>query len=227
MKIFTLIPARSGSKRVKDKNIKPLGGMPLMEWSINTALDCKEINEVFVSTDSFDYIKKAQMFGADTVMRPECLCTDDCGDREVIIHFLSKQPCDLVVYLRPTTPFRESGIISEAIKQFLASGNDSMRSIEEMSESAYKCFEISGKGLLCPIGEETIGMDITDWPNQKCPKTFHPNGYVDILKSSVVLAGGSIWGERKMGFITPKTIEIDTEDDFLRAEWHLQACQRP
>ena len=223
MKILALIPARSGSKRVKDKNIRMLGGIPLMVWSIRIAQ--KLGIECFVSTDSKEYAVISEAEFCTAIMRPECLATDSCGDREVIIHFLSKQPCDLLLYLRPTTPFRDAVVLERAIDEFIKSVNDSMRSVEEMGESAYKCFEI-GWDILYPIYCQTRG-DVTDTPNQDCPKTYHPNGYIDILKPEVVLKGGSIWGERKMAFITERTIEIDSEHDFWLAEQWLQRNKRP
>jgi CMP-N-acetylneuraminic acid synthetase len=93
-----------------------------------------------------------------------------------------------------------------------------------MSESAFKCFTFGDDGVLKPILFN--GCDVTDSPNQDCVKTYHPNGYVDIFRAKEVVAG-NIWGAKKVGFITERTVEIDTEEDFEYAEWLESAKRRP
>lgn len=212
MKIAALIPARSGSRRVKDKNIRELGGKPLMVWSIITArflgIDC------FVSSDSTPYLNIAKDYGALPLFRPDSLSGDEIGDSSVISHFIRQHPSySLIVYLRPTTPFRQAEIVNDAIKLMSVPGYDSLRSVEEMPETAYKMFRIQ-KGLLRPLTKK----DYTDRPNQMLPKTYKPNGYVDIVRRDIVLSG-SLWGAGRYAFITQETIEIDTEGDWERAEF--------
>jgi N-acylneuraminate cytidylyltransferase len=128
----------------------------------------------------------------------------------------------MVVYLRPTTPFRSSGTVLGAIKLMsFKGGYDSLRSVEEMSESAYKCFRIK-HGILRPLMD---GIDVTDRPNQELERTYHPNGYVDIVRSKIVERGANerfLWGEGRYAYITRKVIEIDTEADWQYAEWWIQ-----
>ena len=210
-RIAALIPARSGSRRVKDKNIRELGGKPLMVWSIITAqflgIDC------YVSSDSFHYLNIAKEHGATPVLRSESLSGDGIGDYDVIRHFCYNRPYDLIVYLRPTTPFRQADIVNDAITLMTLPGYDSLRSVEEMPETAYKMFRIQN-GLLRPLTKR----DYTDRPNQALPKTYKPNGYVDIVRSNIVLSG-SLWGLGRHAFITPEAVEIDTEGDWERAEF--------
>ncbi|MFH0942881.1 MAG: hypothetical protein V1810_01780, partial [Candidatus Beckwithbacteria bacterium] len=75
--ILGVIPARSGSKSVKDKNIRPLGGRPLMAWSIKAGLACKQIDQVVVSTDSEKYAQLAKFYGAEVINRPVELAEDE------------------------------------------------------------------------------------------------------------------------------------------------------
>lgn len=213
MKIIALIPARSGSKRVKDKNIRLLGGIPLLNYSIRTAHDCGL--KAVVSTDSEEYADIALAESADVLMRPAELATDNCGDLEVVSHFLTQHPCDIVVYLRPTTPFRTRGMILRAIDEFQGTG---LRSVEEMGESAFKCFMVY-ESMLYPV--RSNDEDLSDRPNHECPKTYHPNGYVDLIRAEWVKKG-QLWGPEKQAFITPRVIEIDTEEDFEMAEWWLE-----
>jgi len=213
--IIALIPARSGSRRVPDKNIRVLGRHPLMAWSILVAVQSGLIDEVYVSTDSEAYGAIAEGYGARVIKRPVVLAGDDVGDFEVISHAMLHMPVgvELVVYLRPTTPFRHGYLVDEAIRLMGLRGYDSLRSVHEMGESAYKCFRIEG-GILKPFG----GTDYTDLPNQAVERTYHPNGYVDIVRADIV-RGGSLWGAGRYGFITPRTVEVDTVEDWEYAVW--------
>ena len=209
---IALIPARSGSKRIPNKNIKLLGGNPLMAWSIETAKALKL--ETWVSTDSDEYADMANELGAYALMRPASLASDGAGDLEVIRHAMEEVAGDMVVYLRPTTPFREAKRVWAAIKIMGHYDYDSLRSVEEMPESAFKCFGMKD-GFLRPL---TKGIDVTDRPNQALPRTYHPNGYVDIVRREIV-ERGALWGERRYGFITPPVIELDTPEQWEYAEY--------
>lgn len=212
MKYAVLVPARSGSRRVPDKNVRELGGKPLMAYSIQTGLDLGY--PVYVSTDSVVYAATAASLGASFVRRENA--DENQTDFDVVRHFLDRVDCEVVIYLRPTTPFRTVSMVQEAVKNFFGTG---LRSVEEMAESAYKCFRVVDGRLwpvTCAISEEAD--DYTDNPNHLCPKTYHPNGYVDLIRSEFV-SSGSLWGIDKQAFITPRTIEIDTEEDFEYAQW--------
>lgn len=216
MKTMVLIPARSGSVRVKDKNVRVLKGLPLMVWSIRTGLSLGL--ETYVSTDSKEYGQVAYEAGAKVVYRLEA--GENQTDLEVCRQFVGVVPTDIIVYLRPTTPVRETAMVQAAIDGFLGTG---LRSVEEMSESGYKCFTISGERLsplLLYPQSQLYWEDMTDKPNHLCPKTYHPNGYVDLIRRTHI-NDGTLWGPEKQAFITPRTIEIDTEDDFEYAEYWL------
>jgi len=213
---MALIPARSGSVRVPTKNIKELGGIPLMAWSILVARACRLINEVIVSTNDLEYGRIALDWGAETLIRPDHLATAESTDFGVVKHLLEHYQPDLIVYLRPTTPFRTSELVDDAIRLMSVPGYDSLRSVEEMVESAWKCFRIKA-GLLKPLTK----TDYTDKANQTLPKTYHPNGYVDIIRSEIVRQG-FLWGAGRYAFVTPRTVEIDTPEDFEYAEWRVQ-----
>jgi CMP-N,N'-diacetyllegionaminic acid synthase len=213
-KIMALIPARCGSKRVKDKNIRMLGNSPLLVWSIILARAC-EFENVVLSTDSEEYARIGEGAGASVLMRPPELASDQATDFDVIKHALSVYPADLVVYLRPTTPFRTVRLTLEAIKTINEAGDiaSGLRSVEKMPESAYKAFEL----LPGPFLKE-IGSGESDKPNQEVIQTYRGNGYIDIAKASEIQAG-RLWGSRCIGFKTPPVIEIDTERDFDYAQW--------
>jgi N-acylneuraminate cytidylyltransferase len=239
MKVIALIPARSGSKRIPGKNIKLLGGKPLVVWSIECALALKL--PCYVSTDSRVIADISRNNGAQVIQRPSELASDTATDAEVIKHAYSELDADLLVYLRPTTPMRDPQVVLNAIRFMqLNPGYTSLRSVEEMPESAFKCFSRRKNGLLDPLPvriarwalrtfrildyiplvkkhlEEllTKHFDVTDWPNQKLPKTYHPNGYVDILR-------GVEWGLLKYGYETEPVTELDTPEQWSYAEWKI------
>ena len=143
-KVLALIPARAGSKGVPDKNTRPLGGYPLLAWSIAACRKSKAIDRVIVSTDSPDYAALAREAGAEApFLRPQEISGDLSTDYEFITHALDwlqehgDMP-DYVVHMRPTTPVRTPKIIDEAIEAFMKAPDASaLRSVHEMPESAY------------------------------------------------------------------------------------------
>ena len=124
----------------------------------------------------------------------------------------------LIAYLRPTTPIRALYHIEEAIKAIKSIDEATgLRSVELMSESAFKCFTMAGQKLE-PVWLD--GTDVTDEPNQEVEPTYHPNGYVDIARTEQILAG-KLWGDQVIGYVTPRTVEIDTIDDWEYAAWMM------
>jgi CMP-N,N'-diacetyllegionaminic acid synthase len=125
-KILAIIPARSGSKGLKDKNIKLLDKKPLLAYPILAALNCKDVNQVLLSTDSEIYAEIGKKFGADVpFLRPANLAKDNSKRSDVILDILNKcEGYDIIVYLEPTSPFTSSEDISAAIKLLTSLDND-------------------------------------------------------------------------------------------------------
>ena len=222
MKVFALIPARSGSKGLLDKNILPLDEKPLLAWSIDEAKKSCLINRIFVSTDSLSYQSLSIDCGAEApFLRPEQISGDRSTDYEFVEHFLTwcesqGEIPDLIVHLRPTSPIREATIVDAAITKII--DNDiatSLRSVHVMSESAYKCVEMSEDNFLLPLGATREGiattMDEINTARQQFPQTYVPNGYVDVLRVKFIKSSKKIHGGRVLGFITPPVIEVDSE----------------
>ncbi|PYR99017.1 MAG: cytidylyltransferase, partial [Acidobacteria bacterium] len=122
-KVFALIPARGGSKGVPKKNIKLLGGYPLIAYSIAAAKLCPLVDRIVVSTDSEDIANISKKYGADVpFLRPAELATDSSPDRDFILHALAyferqeRNTPEYIVHLRPTTPLRDPALMAEAIE---------------------------------------------------------------------------------------------------------------
>ena len=226
--IVALIPARSGSKRVPGKNIRELGGKMLFEYSIEVAKLCPSIDRVYVSTNSHGYADLASHSGARVIMRPAAYSDDDANDYSVVSHFMRNEKAppriDKIVYLRPTTPLRKVYMIERAISIMENMEEEGMlttglRSVEEMTETAYKSFIMPG-GLYI-MGISCQSVDEAGGPNDHYQRTYKGNGYVDIILPDQIQYG-DLFGGRCIGFKTEPVTEVDTEREFKLLEWEIQ-----
>lgn len=228
-RIFAIIPARGGSKGVPRKNVKLLAGYPLIAYSIAAAKMCKSISRVIVSTDSAEIAEISQKFGAEVpFIRPAELSTDSSPDIEFVLHaakwFEENEGGipEYFVHLRPTTPLRDPGIMEEAIAMIIGQPQStSLRSAHEASESPFKWFSMDKDGYFTSITPQYSNEDLNR-PRQQFPKVYIPDGYVDIVKPSLVKKSGVLHGDRMAGFISPFCQEVDVPEDFDRLEYEIQ-----
>lgn len=226
--VIALIPARAGSKGVPNKNIRPLGGHPLIEWSIRACLKSKLIDRVVVSTDSPEYAHMCIHLGAEApFLRPAEISGDRSTDYDFVVHALDwfgangGEPA-YIVHIRPTTPFRDPALIDNAIRLFQSSRQaTALRSVHEMSESAYKTFEVAAEGQLKRVGSDSTALDAANNARQQFPVTYQANGYADVLSTHFIRANRLIHGDWVLPFITPSVVEVDTESDFAHLEHQL------
>ena len=220
-----LIPARSGSKGIPKKNIVLLRDIPLIAYTIFVAKNSKNINNVYVSTDSDEIAEIARFYGALTpFLRPKYLASDKANDREVFCHFfneakkLSIPLSTEIIHLRPTTPGRDIYELNKAISNFKLDNNcSSMRSAHESELYPHKWFNIN-KIYLEPVIKSDSNVEITNLPRQSFPKVFIPNGYIDIVRNSIFKFEGRFHGEKIMPFITKPAIDIDNFKDLELAK---------
>ena len=214
--VIAIIPARSGSKSIKNKNIVKLKNKPLLAWSIETCLKSNLINKVFVSTDSKKYASIAKKYGVDQViMRPRKISSDNASDYSMINHAIQNIGINynIIVHIRPTTPLRNVNNINQAIKKFSNSTFSSLRSVHEMSETSYKSFEVYKKKFLKPLKNIKLNFNQLNLARQKFPKTYIANGVIDIYRKEYILKNKCLHGKKVMAFITQPTKEIDTKED--------------
>lgn len=223
-KIIAIIPARSGSKSIIDKNILNLDQHPLIAYTIAAALISERIDRVIVSTDSSHYSEIAKFYGAEVpFLRPKICSGDKSVDRDFLIHAINwfNENEDFtpkyIVHLRPTTPLRIPTIIDDAIKLFSDNKNaTSLRSAHLAPESPMKWFikdELYFKGF--------IDSELSNLPKELFRNTYIPNGYVDIVRSSVVADNINIHGNKMLAFKTPVVSEVDSKEEFEFISYQL------
>lgn len=233
-KFMALIPARGGSKGVPKKNIKLLGGYPLIAFSIAAARLCREIERIIVSTDSPEIADIVKAYGAEVpFLRPSELAQSTSPDIDYIRHALDwlqnhegSQP-DFLVHLRPTTPLRDPALIASAI-QMMASNDKatSLRSAHELSEPPQKMMMIQ-EGFLVGFFPDDPRPEYYNMPRQTFPPAYKPNGYVDIIRTGFVNSGDSLHGPRILAFITPVTVEVDKPEEFEYLEYLVTTKGHP
>lgn len=226
-KVVALIPARSGSKGIANKNIHLLSGQPVFAYSIKAALKSSLIDRVIVSTDSQKYADIALSYGAEVpFLRPKEISEDAATDLQFFNHAIDwfrnseGHIPEYFIHLRPTTPLRFPHIIDKAIKHFIESGSEytALRSCHPMSESSYKTFEIENQKLkgLCNYGFDIEGLNLG---RQTYPRTYDCNGYVDIIRSELIQKKDKLHGDSVMAYVTEKAYEIDEPSDLDLIEY--------
>lgn len=220
-KIIAVIPARSGSKSVKDKNIKYLAGKPLIAYSIEQCLESKIFSKIYVSTDSKKYANISKQYGpVEIIFRPKSISMDNSTDYQMIKHLISNSEnnYEFIAHIRPTSPQRKINELKKAIKSFINSSYTSLRSVHEMSETAYKAVEIIN-GQVKPLKKLKLSVEDLNKPRQKFPKTFSPNGVIDIYRKEVILKNKKLLGKKIKAYLTSFSQEIDVIEDFKYLEY--------
>ena len=210
-----VIPARGGSKGLPGKNIKKINDIPLLAYPILAAKKSKHISDIYVSTDD-ELIKKVSLeYGVKVIDRPNELAQDGSLDIDVMRHVVQYlNSYDDIIHLRATTPMIRGDVLDESIRYFLDNSDcTSLRSAHESPETAYKSFKKNGiywGGLF----DNEFNGEYYNLPRQQLPKTYQPNGYIDIVRPSQFMHDDSFHGDKILSFITEFAYEVDTMDDF-------------
>ncbi len=227
--VYSIIPARSGSKTIKNKNIFLINKKPLIYYSITTSKKSKLIDRTFLLTDSKKYSNIGLRYGAEIpYLRSKKVSGDKTSDYLTIIDFIKNLKKlrivlpDYIVHLRPTSPLRKSGVIDNAIKKIHKFKDyTSLRSIHEMDESAYKTAEIKNKRLVSSF-KKNKNMDLINDPRNFFPKTFFTNGYVDVLRTEYIVKEKKIHGNNVYPFKTTDPHDIDNIDKLKYIEYLIK-----
>jgi len=213
-KILIMIPARSGSKRVKNKNLRKICGKPLISYSIELAKKCFESDSIFVNSDSDEILLIANKLGVQEYKRDSVLASDEATGDDFTIDFLNSNDCETLIMINPVCPLLKKDDILNAIESFNQSDCDTLISC---TSTQMQCFfedepvnidikqKLQQTQLNKPV--KVLNWAITIW-NSTSFKTMYKNlGYAYI-------------GIRRNLFTIPALhgIKISTEDDFKFAE---------
>lgn len=225
IKILCIIPARSGSKGIVDKNIMEFKGKPLLSWSIEHAQQSKYSKnmKVIVSTDSEKYAEISRQFGAEVpFLRPSNISQDFSTDFECIKHCVDwlkeneNYESNIILHLRPTQPCREIEHINKAIDIFVNYRHeyDSLRSVIPVDKSPYKMYSINNEELKPLFGEVNYIKEPYNQARQLLPQCYLHNGYIDIFNTEILI-NNTISGNRIYPFVMDisNNIDIDEEKD--------------
>lgn len=227
-KIIAIIPARGGSKGIPRKNIIDLAGHPFIAYSIIAAKLSKLIDRVIVSTDDEEIAKIALKYKAEVpFLRPKEFAKDSSPDIDFVRHAIdwlkeneNYQP-EYLVHLRPTTPLRESELIDKAIEEIMNKEEaTSLRSAHELRESPHKFFQIK-HGFFAGLFPKDSRLDYHNLPRQSFPSAYHPNGYVDVLKTKTIIESNVLHGDKILPFVTPFIAELDQLEDLEYIKFDL------
>jgi len=214
-----IIPARGGSKGVPRKNIRVLNGLPLIAYPIRAAQKSKYVSEIYVSTDDQEIAETAKKYGATIIQRPTKYATDAALDIDVMRHVVEHlSDYGDIIHLRATTPMVQPHIIDQAVEYFTDNPEcTGLRSAHEAPETAYKSFKKTGEYWEGLFNDEYEG-DYYNWPRQRLPKTYQPNGCIDIIRPKHFMQDTALHGTKMLAFVTPFIHEVDTIDDFKTIE---------
>ncbi len=215
-KTIAIIPARSGSKRLPNKNIKFFGGLPLIVYSINYALSNSNfIDEVYVSTDSNDIKEIALQYGANVIDRPKHLSGDLEPTVSAMKHVLNAvDDVGTIVLLQPTNPLRPKTLIKDAFKAFNDNKAQSLFTISRDHKKLGKIVDNQFEPFNYKIGQRSQDLE----------PLFYENGLLYITNASLIKED-IIFNEKSIPFLVNHKfveIDIDTHEDFEYAEYVLK-----
>ncbi len=214
MKVLAIIPARKGSKRLPGKNRKPLGGLPMITWAINSVKEIPEITDILISTDDPEIVKIASEHKVLTPwLRPEHLSSDEASSIDVTLHALdwyqkSVQKVDGVMLVQPTSPFRTKQSILAALSEFKSC--ESIVSVSACSSNPEWVYQLESQVLVKPVGD----------PNA----LYELNGLIYLCTPNFLTENRSFIAKDTRGLVIrskKESLDIDTEADFDLAEFYL------
>ncbi len=224
MKVLGLIPARGGSKGVPRKNIRLLGGKPLLAYTIQSALAAKRLTKVILSTDDEEIAEIGRGYGVETpFLRPAELAKDETPMLPVVKHAMnwmedSGERFDAVCLLQPTNPLRRAQDVDGCIELLIERNADAVVTVLPVPPEHHPFwvyFENETGALRLSNGEETPVPR-----RQELPPAFHREGSVYVTRRNVVMKDNSLYGKRLVGYPLDRdrSVNIDNAADWERAE---------
>lgn len=224
LSVLAFIPARGGSKGIKNKNLTPVSGRPLISYTIHAALQSRFIDDVFVSTDSETIADAAGKLGAWVpFLRPARLAGDHSNIVDSVIYSIDAllkrgKHYDVIILLQPTQPLRTTADIDGALTMFFAHNFVPLASVSPVSDNPVLIRTIDDNGLLQKLlaGSSTIRR-------QDMPLFYRIDGSIYINLSTEITASTS-FNDNPLPYIMPlgRAVDIDEPADIAIAEYYLK-----
>ena len=227
--ISAIIPARGGSKSIPRKNLVSICGHPLIAYSIATCKLAKNIDRVIVSTEDEEIAEIAEKYGAEVpFLRPSEYSTDTSSDVGFLNHFFDNVDVEEVALMRPTTPLRDAEFVDRVIEVYFDQRESlsGLRTMHEISESPYKLFKIENNFCESFFREWKGVSNYSNLPRQNFPKTYKPDGHIDIVKRKTVRLGVT-FGDKIYAIKGKKITDIDSREDLNMLLSSMDTKHRP
>lgn len=224
---FAIIPARGNSKGIPRKNLHPVGGRPLLSYTVGAALGAGVFDEVIVSSECDALLAEAASFGARTHRRPLDLSQDDVHSVEVVLEVVRARGLkadDVVSMLLPTSPLRGAVLVREAVTAFEGGTADSLVSVYRDTKHQMQLRRIGGDGLLEPLFQGDPNVQ-----RQDLDEMYVVNGSIYVSTAGWLLHRGSFHRGRVAPFIMDRgvSIDINTFEDVAEVEARLRGDAEP
>lgn len=222
VRILGIIPARGGSKGVPRKNIREVGGKPLIAWTIEEAQQSRYIHRLVVSSDDDEILAVSAKYGCETLKRPTELAQDDTPSYDVVAHALQQdRSCTHVVLLQPTSPLRIRDDIDRCIETCLDRDAPACVSVCEAEIKPYLMYTINGDGCLAPV----FRREAAEYTRrQLAPKVYVLNGAVYVARTDWYLRNKTFVTDETASYIMPneRSIDIDTPFQLEFADYWIR-----
>ncbi len=219
-RILGVVPAKGASTRLARKNIRALGGKPLLGWAADAARDTGRFDRLIVSTEDEEVAGIARECGLEVpFMRPPELAVDPVEADGVALHAIEAladrgERFDVVAIMLPTCPFRTADDIAAALDLFLSRDESNLMSLSPFTHTPYAALRVGPNGLATPVFPDLFGQSARDHP-----AAYRPNGAIHVLDVNWFERSRSYTAGPLVAYMMPRerSVDIDSEDDFRLA----------
>lgn len=222
-RILGLITARGGSKGVPRKNLYPLNGKSLLEWTVQTAVLSRRVDRLIISSDDPEIISVARKCGCEApFVRPAELASDEATSYDVALHALDElhEYYDYLILLQPTSPLRTVADIDGCLELCIDRGGNSAVSVYELPMPPTWLYTIDDSNVMTPL----LSNRPETTQRQVQPKAYCSNGAIFVVHVEWFRTSGRFIGNETLGYEMPRerSVDIDTEADIVIAEGFLR-----
>lgn len=216
--VVAIIPARGGSKELPRKNLRPLGGKPLIDWTLEAALAARSISAILLSSDDEEILQRAQDERITRIERPSALAQDHTSQVEVALHALDRMESDpeILVLLQPTSPLRTNRDIEDAVTTLRESTADAVVAVTRARTHPFLTRRADEEGWL----RKFIDGEGSTPRRQELPAVWELNGAIYACRTPAFRRERTFEPSRTLPYVMPqdRSVDIDSGVDLALAE---------